>query len=310
MWTVVNSGVPQGSVLGPILFNFFINDISCFLNCKSAIFADDSLIYNAINSPRDSLTLQADLDRLCLWSQANRMPFNTSKTNVLHITRSRNKQLFSYSMFGCDISPVSSIKYLGVTLNSKLTFDNHVNTVVTKAKRMLGFIWSVAGHASTDAFISLYKSLVLPGMEYAQPAWFPWTKTLSDQLESVHRTASRLALKQRRGHMGFEERLRSLSLSSLAVRRDKFLIIFCFKVLVVIMNCSTILNCLNINLRHKDRLCFVHQKSRTQAFFHSAAIRLPRVWEKLPSTLVDAAVLESPSSFIRKVHLHFDSLIL
>ena len=119
--------------------------------------------------------LQQDLYKLYNWCTDNGMTFNATKSKVMHVTRKRNLQLPVYMLGHSQLSITSSFKYLGVTLNSQLTWNDHVKNVVSRANRMFGLIRTVAFNSSVCAKLCLYKSLVLPVLEYGIPAWFPQT---------------------------------------------------------------------------------------------------------------------------------------
>ena len=221
-----------------------------------------------------------------------------SKCKILHITRSRNMQFPVYKLNNSCITAVSSYKYLGVTISSNLQWKSHVESVVMKANRLLGFIRVVAGKASTTAIFSLYKSLILPILEYACPAWHPNTTLQDQQLERVQRTATRLALKQRRGDMSYEDRLSLLNWSTLSSRRNFLLCSFSFKCLHGFTECRSLSSNIQINARRLELLTFCHLTSRTQALFLSPSRRLPRIWNALPADVKDAAVLNSLPSFL------------
>ena len=113
----VTSGVPQGSVLGPVLFLLYINDLPNSLTSKVRLFADDAIVYSEINSISDSQILQQDLDKLTLWEKTWLMEFNPIKCEVLSVTRKRNPVAYSYSLHKETLRRVSSTKYLGVTIS-------------------------------------------------------------------------------------------------------------------------------------------------------------------------------------------------
>ena len=199
-WLPVSSGVPQGSVLGPLLFNLFINDLPLVTSSTCLLFADDTLLYRPIKSPNDEQQLQHDINQIQLWCDVNKMKLNTKKTKVMRISWSTSVEP-NYTLNGTQLDVVSEYKYLGVILNKKLTWDTHVDYVVTKANRMLGFVFSVARHLSSDAFLALYKALVLPIIEYGVPVWHLHTNALIDKIERVQRRATRMILKQRKMQM-------------------------------------------------------------------------------------------------------------
>ena len=151
----VTSGVPQGSVLGPTLFNLFVNDIPYRVISSCVLFADDVLLFRVILGEADEHQLQTDLNSLSDWAFQNRMTFNPSKTKVMHVTRSRNIHTPIYTIDSSPLSSVASVQYLGVTISSDLTWNKHINAIVSRANRLLGFIRSVAGGTSTNAFFTL-----------------------------------------------------------------------------------------------------------------------------------------------------------
>lgn len=297
-WVDVTSGVPQGSCLGPLLFNLFINDISLPLSSKSVMFADDILMFRTVQSPNDEERFQTDLQLLHEWAELNQMTFNPSKCKILHVTRSRNLQPPIYKLNTSDLSCAPSYVYLGVTICANLQWNTHIDNIVKRANRLLGFIRVVAGQASTQAIFSLYKALILPILEYGCPAWHPHTLKQEQQLERVQRAATRIALKQRRGDMSYEDRLTTLHWSSLSSRRDYLLLSFTFKCLSGLTLCEALTESTLINSRRQEVLTFRHLPSRTQALFLSPSRRFPRLWNNLPTEIKDNAVLNSISSFL------------
>ena len=191
-----------------------------------------------------------------------------------------------------------SFRYLGVTISSDLSWNTHITTITARANRLLGFIRVVARGASTNAIFSLYKSLVLPILEYGVPAWHPTTLTQIKQVERVQRTATRIALKQMRGEMAYADRLKALNWFTLSSRRDYLLCSFSFKCLSGICNCSMLSGNIIVNPRHPDSLTFQHLTSRTQSLFCSPSRRLPRVWNSPPSSVKDAAILSPFPAFL------------
>ncbi len=136
-WAPVTSGVPQGSVLGPVLFIIYINDIELGLNNLIAKFADDTKIGNSVISDRDRQSLQ-DLRKISAWSDRWEMPFNVNKCHSLEVgTRNQN---YEYETSGVKLESVQCVNDLGVTIASNLNFSQHGKEAACKATRMLGFI--------------------------------------------------------------------------------------------------------------------------------------------------------------------------
>ena len=134
------SGVPQGTILAPLLFSLFINDISSDIESEISLFADDCVcyMYREIKDEEDTMKFQRDIDRLGSWARKWGMRFQPFKCNMMQLTR---KQIHaSYTLEGTDLENVESIKYLGVTITSDLRWNTHVSNVCTKANRTLGFL--------------------------------------------------------------------------------------------------------------------------------------------------------------------------
>ena len=214
--SAVSSGIPQGSILGPILFTIFINDLPEGLvnNCK--IFADDTKLYGNAN---DSNEIQRDIDKLQDWSDKWNLYFNVSKCKVMHIGRNNPRVEYTMTKDGktTKIETCEQETDLGVTFDDKLNFNKHIETAIGKANKMLGLIKRTFSYLNKDTFIKLYKSLVRPHLEYGNIIWNPLLKKQSVSIEKVQRRATKL-LRQCR-QMTYQERLNYLNLYSLKGRR-------------------------------------------------------------------------------------------
>ena len=162
------SGIPQGSVLGPILFLMFIDDLDEGLTSRILKFADDSKIFRVVNGPEDRNALQEDLRRLGDWSETWQMRFNVKKCKVMHLGP-RNMH-WNYSMGGRHLKKVTEEKDLGVIVSSDLKVEAQCNAACVKANRMLGLIKRTFVNKRQTILISLYKSLVRPHLEYSTAA--------------------------------------------------------------------------------------------------------------------------------------------
>ena len=136
----LTSGVPQGSVLGPLLFLLYINDLPQNIQSQVRLFADDTAVYLTVNSHEAANTLQADLDTLQEWELTWDMELNPGKCQVMHITKSRVPFQSQYTLHGQTLESVDSAKYLGVTISQDLNWNKHINNITGKANRTLGFI--------------------------------------------------------------------------------------------------------------------------------------------------------------------------
>ena len=180
-WAPVTSGIPQGSVLGPILFVLFINDLPDCVSSDSLLFADDTKIFSEITCDHDSLQLQNDLNSLQSWSDKWLLNFHPDKCKVLTlggVSKSVNVIPRSYYLKKGDtvynLEHVDSMKDLGITIDSALSFDDHFQNIVSKANRMAGLIRRSFVFLDEDIFKRLFKAFVRPHLEYGHAVWNPY----------------------------------------------------------------------------------------------------------------------------------------
>ena len=168
-WQSVLSGVPQGSVMGPVLFLIFINDLDTGIYNHILKFADNTKVFGSINNTDDSSKLQDDLNKLVNWSQDWQMKFNVDKCKVMHLGR---KNLHStYSMNGSVFDSIKEEKDLGIHVSEDLKWSTQCQHAYTKANRVLGMIHRTIISRDMRILLSLYKTLVRPHLEYSSPAW-------------------------------------------------------------------------------------------------------------------------------------------
>ena len=174
--TRVTSGVPQGSVLGPLLFLKYINDLPDSINnSTSRLYADDCLMYKSIKSHQDCDKLQEDLDRLQVWENTWKMEFHPAKCQVLRVTNKRNPITGQY-IHGHPLEEVGSAKYLGVHIDRKLNFNTHVDATVKKANSVCAFLRRNFKRCNRRIKQATYFTYVRPIVEYAATAWDPHTE--------------------------------------------------------------------------------------------------------------------------------------
>ena len=172
-WASVLSVVPQGSVLGPLLFLIFINDLDS--NVKNLIlkFADDTKVVGEVNSVEDERVLQADMNTLCEWVRRWQMEFNVVMCVVMHVGSGNIK--YQYAMQRRCLSTVETVRDLGVYISSNLESAAHCYEASCKANKMLGLVKRTVKHRSPDLMVRLYK------------VWFGPTESTAHQ-HGVHTT--------------------------------------------------------------------------------------------------------------------------
>ena len=189
--TPVTSGVPQGSVLGPLLFLIYINDLPLHVSSNIRMFADDCVIYRKINSVSDNTSLQDDLRRVQEWCSLWLMELNSNKCKTVSFHRRKNPLIFSYRIANANLELVPSYKYLGVTLCRDLTWATHITNIISSANRTLEFLKRHLRHAPQHVKLLAYQSLIRTKLEYASPIWNPHQIHLINQLESLQNRATR-----------------------------------------------------------------------------------------------------------------------
>ena len=219
----VVSGVPQGSVLGPLLFIMYINDVASVVSPESEInmFADDIALYRIIKTSSDYTALQGDVDSIGSVVTCKYLEFNADKCRVMVISRKRLQSIPppSFYLNGTQLNQVTSYKYLGVTITSNLSWLPHITSLCNKARKLVGMIYRrFYQHSDSHTLLKLYLTIIRPHLEYASPVWDPYHKTEVEAIESVQKFALRMSLKS--WSTDYDHLLLESKLLSLKTRRS------------------------------------------------------------------------------------------
>jgi hypothetical protein len=229
----VESGVPQGTVMGPLLFLLHINDlpskVSTGTRCR--LFADDCLLYRVIHSIDDQLCLQKDLKALEQWADDWGMRFNASKCYIMIINRGRSHLPHLYELGGVILKSVESEKYLGVLISHDMSWSPHIGKIQAKANQKLGFIKRNLRGSPQACRKLAYIALVRAGMEYAGSVWDPHLNKDKDKLEKVQRRAVRWITRTHDTTTSVTSLMKKLNMDTLEERRRSQRLVFLYKIL-------------------------------------------------------------------------------
>ncbi|KAL8609731.1 hypothetical protein ACOMHN_042770 [Nucella lapillus] len=290
----VLSGVPQGTVLGPLLFLTYINDLPDVVkDSNTRLFADDALLYRNVCSAKEQSLLQADLDRLAEWENTWQMSFNAGKCNTLHVSPGRDLSFRSaYTLHEQTLEAVSSAKYLGVSMAKDLTWTKHVEMVAAKGNRTVGFLRRNLKDCTTEVRKATYTTMVRPTLEYASTVWDPHTRQDIDLLEKVQKRAARFACNCyfERAPGTVTDLLRKLQWDSLETRRhhNRLGMLYRIENGLVDIPPSTLYRPSHSRTSGRNSTAIFQEHSKHPALHNSFVPRTVREWNKLSTETTTA----------------------
>jgi len=285
-WQYVLSGVPQGSVLGPLLFLIYINDLDVGVLSKLVKFADDTKFGRGVANEVEVNILRNDLNKIFQWSVDWEMSFNTDKCTVMHM--GKNNIEAEYKMGSSVIKKSKQERDLGVIIDSTGKSSEQCVLAVKKANSILGMIKRNIHFKSKEVIVKLYKSLVRPRLEFCVQAWSPHLRKDIDMLERVQHRATKLI--EGYQHFSYEERLRKTGLISLEKRRVRGDLIQTFKI-VKGYDKLDYRNFFEISKGGKTRghsIKLVKKRCNGDIRKHFFSQRVVNPWNGLPQDVVDA----------------------
>jgi hypothetical protein len=287
------SGVPQGSVLGPILFIVFINDLAEIFTDNVAIncFADDAKLFTELKSMSDWDDMKHCLDNLKNWADSWQLQISYKKCAQLDISSARIVSSFPQNTIGEEpICKILCTTDLGVTVDNNLNFSTHIATMVSKAKQRIGLLFRAFKSRVLNFLLIGFKSYILPLVSYCSPVWSPYQIGDILAIESVQQLFSRRVPGLE--SIGYAERLIKLSLPTLELRRLRADLLLCYKILHGLVDVKP--DKLGLHLAssecvtrgHNFKLAKSH--SRISARLNFFGCRIVDPWNSLPVSLVNA----------------------
>ena len=302
----VSSGVPQGSVLGPILFLIFVNSVGNGLGNKYKMFADDFKLYFKADTDQDLNSAQDDIDDFNEISASWGLKLNTSKCNVLHFNSHSSELNRSYLLNSQVISENNFPVDLGVTIDAKLKFHSHISNIVNKASGLSRNLLRSTTCRSPDFMVSLFISHIRPILDYCSPLWNVGYIGDMVLLERVQRSWTKHI--QGMEHTNYSSRLRSLKLFSIKGRLLRADILYCWKTFHGLTRVEPgeifAMAPLHTARGHNMKIYYPSVSSDTRKRFFS--VRIIDRWNSLPSEIVETTDI---SMFKRKLENHLGDLL-
>jgi len=288
----VLSGVPQGSVLGPLLFVIFINDIcnSVCDNISIKLFVDDVKLYIAFCDTSSPKQLQTAIDSIIKWSNACQLTVSPTKCAVLSI--GKRITMYDYTINSTVIPRVNNFSDLGVIIDSSLTFEPHITSICNKARQRAALILKCFTSRKPKLLTRVFTTFVRPTLEYASCVWSPCNSHFINMIESVQRNFTKKLSGMK--NLSYSDRLSVLAIDSLEKRRLKSDLCMYYKILNA-----------HIDLNVKDYFLFARTTCTrghnfklvkpiccTNFHLNQFGIRCVNVWNALSSNIVNASSVQ------------------
>ena len=290
----VESGVPQGSVLGPLLFLLYINDLPKYISPESVarLFADDCVLYRRINSEEDAHKLQKDLDGLQKWERDWLMEFHPQKCQTMDITNKRKPITVPYTIHGHVLEEVDTAKYLGVNIHKQLNWNHHISAVTKKANNTRSFLQRNISQCPKKTKELCYRTLVRPLMEYATVIWDPFTDANIRKLEMVQRRSARMVCSDYRRTSSVSSMLQQLQWPTLQERRAQAKVTMMYRIVYQLVDVPTTY-LIPISSIRGHGLNYLVPYARTQIYQRSFFPDTIRLWNSLPQSVVSCPTIDS-----------------
>jgi hypothetical protein len=302
----VNSGIPQGSNLGPLLFLLIINDINEIFTVDSVLYPDDLKLYSRIHNMHECIKLQTNVDLLSDWCSRKKLLLNKDKCISVSYSRKYDICRFDYKIDNHTLSSRSSTKDLGIWFDSRLVFDVHISSVVAASLKLLGFLFrSWNEFRSEKCLTALYFSLVRSRLEYGSIIWSPYYVTYTNSIESVQRKFLKYLCFKEDGTypsvgVDYDFLCSRFNFTPLKVRRVLDTVTFLFKLFHNKVDCSTLLNGLFISvpqISSRSHRYFYVPRANTNILNNSPSFRMCSIFNYF-NDICDLHTMPLPSILV------------
>ena len=293
----VTSGVPQGSILGPLLFIIFMDSLCTMtLSPRSGLtmYADDICYHKEVASAADCDTIQEDVNLIFKWASNHDLRLNVSKTKAMLVSRKRSTPVLSLRLGESAIETVSSYKYLGITITANLSWSLHLNATCCKAKRLIGYLYRYFRQASTSTLNRLYQAIILPILSYGGCIWDPHHTTYTTKLEKVQEFAAKVVT--RRWSTPGADLVTELHWPSLQQRRHLSKLCLCRRILQgkSLISPTVFLPHPSTTVRHNNSQPLFLPRVRTDHHRGTFFVSVVPLWNSIPDYII---TLSSDKSF-------------
>ena len=298
----VTSGVPQGSVLGPTLFIYFINDLpNVVKNSNVKIFADDTKVYNTVQNQENVCNLQNAIDELYMWTQKWLLKFNKEKCKILHLGKNnpQNKYYVGTDNERIPLEVTDLEKDLGIYVDPNLNFKKHIKNIVKKASYSSYKILKNFSFKNSNILIPLFKTLIRPILEYGNSVWSNGIKKYMTKVENVQRKFTKHV--KGLNKFQYEERLHKLKLPSLEYRQIRGDLIQVYKIAHNYYDPITTQGIFNFSDNQRLRghnYKILKQRVNKSKYANFFTNRVVNMWNKLPYNIVNAKSIDNFKSLI------------
>ncbi len=288
-WSSVLSGVPQGSVLGPVLFLIYINDLDEGIKSKIFKFADDAKMMGNTGSDLEARVVQDDLDKLTAWAEKWQMEYNVNKCKVMHFGNKNGKRRFSLGLN--ELTETKEERDLGIIICDDLKVHKQCIKAANKGNQVLGLISRTFSSKKRSIVVKLNKSLVRPHLDYCSQAWNPHYINDIETIEKVQRRATRMIEECK--NLKYEDRLRRTRLTTLETRRIRADLLEVFKIVHGLDNIREDLfftrsNSKSYYTTRGHSFKFFKKRFNTDTAKYSFGNRVVDTWNNLPEEIVQS----------------------